>query len=183
AGKGRSLRNRLQEPVSGSPRDVQRHRLSDQHQELPGQCQQRAVRHGARLSGERGQGAHARRGGRFLDPPERSLLGLCQRRLYRCQIREVSRRAASAGTFRGHQHRDRRDRQVQRYRHDRRTGSGGQQPAVRRCLRSGAAGRIEMGFRSGCGSEPAGQGVRRRRAVLHRLRCQLSFASVVQPHA
>jgi outer membrane receptor protein involved in Fe transport len=38
-----------------------------------------------------------------------------------------------------------------------------------------------VGLRLGCGSEPAGQGVRRRRAVLHRLRCQLSFALVVQP--
>src|SRR3546814_10883384 len=47
--------------------------LPHRHQELPGQCEQRAVRGAARLSRQRRQGADAGCRGRFLDPAERAL--------------------------------------------------------------------------------------------------------------
>ena len=141
AGIGQPLRGRPEDAVLGPPGDA-----STSPPSAPrSRTYQATVNNGqfgraARLSRQCRQGARRGRRGRFLDPPERAVHRLCQRRLHRRQIREVHRRAVPARAVRRHRGR----------RHGQTPGAPGvarrAQPGQLRHLRPAAARRVEMGL-------------------------------------
>ncbi len=100
--KGRSLRAGREVAILGPQGDAQRRGLLDDHQGLPGDREQQLDLDAARLSRQCRRGSRARRGSRFLVPPERALQRLCQRRLYRRRICRVQERAVPARAFGRH---------------------------------------------------------------------------------